>query len=58
MCDGEEENGEERETERQENISIYCPATLDLRKKHDLTCDQGLLDFYRAVMERRGVIRG
>ena len=39
--------------ETQEHISIHCEGYRDLREAHDLSSDDGLLNFYRAVMARR-----
>ena len=53
-CDGEERDGEMRKViEEQEHIASRCPGYEDLRQHYDIQTDEGLVEFYRAVIKRR-----
>ena len=39
--------------EEQEHVASRCPGYSDLRQQYDLQTDDGLIEFYRAVIKRR-----
>ena len=49
-CDGEEDG---TVVDDQDHVASSCPGYADLRADHDMDTDQGLVRFYRAVLDRR-----
>ena len=53
-CDGEEGGDCEKVViEEQDHVASRCPGYSDLRQQYDLQTDDGLIEFYRAVIKRR-----
>ena len=53
-CDGEERDGEMRKViEEPEHIASRFPGYEDLGQHYDIETDEGLVEFYRAVIKRR-----